>query len=295
MRRLLGIALGLSLSALWAAGPLVKHVVVIGVDGLGVTWLPKAKTPNFDAMRETGSWTFHARGVMPTVSSPNWASMIMGAGPEQHGVTSNDWKPDKYEFPPTVRGPAGIFPTMFGALRQQRPDAAIGIYHHWDEFARLVEPGIPSVIEHRKTAPETMARAVEYLKSAKPALLFVHLDHVDDAGHEHGHGSPEYLAAIAEADRLTGTMLAAVKEAAIDADTVVIVTADHGGLGTKHGGNTLEELEIPWMARGANIRKNHEITTPVDTYDTAATVVALLGLTPPDGWIGKPVRDAFLQ
>ena len=35
--------------------------------------------------------SIHARGVIPTVSSPNWASMIMGAGPEQHGITSNDW------------------------------------------------------------------------------------------------------------------------------------------------------------------------------------------------------------
>jgi len=46
-------------------------------------------------MRE-GAWTLHARGVMPTVSSPNWASMIMGAGPEQHGVTSIDWQPYKF-------------------------------------------------------------------------------------------------------------------------------------------------------------------------------------------------------
>jgi arylsulfatase A-like enzyme len=295
MKRLLTLALVLSLPAVWAARPVVRHVVVIGVDGLGVTWLPKAKTPNFDTIRETGCWTFHARGVMPTVSSPNWASMIMGAGPEQHGVTSNDWKPDKFDFPPTVKGPGGIFPTMFSVLRQQRPGAAIGIYHHWEDFSRLVEPGVASVIEHRKTAQETMARAVAYLKSAKPTLLFVHLDHVDDAGHEHGHGSPEYLEAIEEADRLTGAMLAAVKEAGIDGETVVIVTADHGGIGTKHGGNTIEELEIPWMARGAGIRNNHEITSPVDTYDTAATVAALLTLTPPAEWIGKPVRDLFLQ
>src|SRR6059036_3684283 len=36
-----------------------------------------------------GAWTLEARGVMPTLSSPNWESAIGGASPEQHGITSN--------------------------------------------------------------------------------------------------------------------------------------------------------------------------------------------------------------
>ena len=49
------------------------------------------------------------------------ASMIMGAGPEQHGVTSNEWETNKFEIAPTVVGPGGMFPTIFGLLRAQRP------------------------------------------------------------------------------------------------------------------------------------------------------------------------------
>ena len=72
------------------------HVVIFGVDGLGAQGFRNAQAPRMDRLRCEGSSTVHARGVMPTVSSPNWASMIMGAGPEQHGITSNDWKPDRF-------------------------------------------------------------------------------------------------------------------------------------------------------------------------------------------------------
>ena len=72
-----------------AAG--AEHVVIIGCDGMGsVAFLPQTNAPVMRRLMREGAWTLHARGVMPTSSSPNWASMIMGAGPEQHGMTSND-------------------------------------------------------------------------------------------------------------------------------------------------------------------------------------------------------------
>ncbi len=51
----------------------------------------------------------HGRAVLPTVSSPNWASMIMGVGPEQHGITSNEWERDEHVLPPVNEGPEKIF------------------------------------------------------------------------------------------------------------------------------------------------------------------------------------------
>ena len=91
----LGLLAGFPPRQVEAQVPGVEHVVVIGVDGLSPEGIKRAKTPVLHKMMAEGASTLHARGVMPTVSSPNWASMIMGAGPEQHGVTSNDWKPGK--------------------------------------------------------------------------------------------------------------------------------------------------------------------------------------------------------
>ena len=71
------------------------------------------------------------------------------------------------------------------------------------------------------------------------------------------------------------------------------VTADHGGVGKKHGQATMAEIEIPWIIAGPGIAAGQEITAPVNTFDTAATLAHILGVKPPECWIGKPVLSAF--
>ena len=78
--RALTLACGLLLIAFRLSAQ-VKHMVVIGVDGLSPDGVLKAKSPVMRRLMKEGAWSLRARGVMPTSSSPNWASMIMGAGP----------------------------------------------------------------------------------------------------------------------------------------------------------------------------------------------------------------------
>ena len=54
-----------------AAADKGTHLIVIGVDGLYPHGIEAAQTPNIHAMMKEGSWSFHARAVFPTVSSPN--------------------------------------------------------------------------------------------------------------------------------------------------------------------------------------------------------------------------------
>jgi arylsulfatase A-like enzyme len=203
--------------------------------------------------------------------------------------------PDKFDIEPTVKGRGGIFPTIFGVLREQEPTALIAVFHDWKGFGRLIEPGVPDVLENPKGEKETMARAVEFLAGKKPRLLFIHLDHVDHAGHKQGHMSPAYLAAVEEADRLTGLLVAALEKNGMLAGTLLLVTADHGGFGTKHGQDRMSDLEIPWILGGPGVAKGQEIRSPVNTYDTAVTIAWALGLKPPGAWIGKVVAEAFAR
>ena len=273
--------------------PGVEHVVVIGVDGMAPFGIEAAETPNMDALMKRGAYTMHARAVMPTSSSSNWASMIMGAGPEQHGVTSNDWQPDKYDFPPTVKGPGGIFPTIFSVLHEQRPQFNIAVLHHWRDFGRLLEKDAVNFIANPVSEDLTTQRAVEYIGEHKPNFLFVHLDHVDHAGHQIGWRTPEYNAAVAKADLFVGQILDALTKAGIADKTIVLITADHGGKGKGHGGNTMDELEIPWILAGPGVAQGKEITVPVDTFQTAPTIAYIFGVKPPDCWIARPVLEAF--
>ena len=268
-----------------------SRIVVVGVDGLTPSAISEANAPHIHTLMKKGAWTMHARAVIPTNSSPNWASMVMGAEPAQHGIVSNDWQLDKHEITPACSGPDGRFPTIFLLLRQQNPDCRIGIFHHWEGYGRLVETGIPSRMEHHMTAESTIKAALAYWTSNKPTLLFVHLDNVDGAGHTHGWKSPEYMQAVRKADELIGRVAKAIS----GDGTTLLITADHGGIGIKHGGVTMSELEIPWILVGDGVRQNYELKVPVDTYDTAATIARMLSIRPHPCWIARPVVEALVQ
>lgn len=265
-----------------------RHILVIGVDGMGAEGVARVRPPELTRLMDRGSWTLKARAVIPTVSAPNWASMIMGAGPPQHGVTSNEWRAGSFDIAPICQGTGGIFPTIFGLLRQQRPPALIGIFHDWDGFGHLFERQAPDLIVDAASPREAITRAGDFLVERRPTLTFVHLDDVDHAGHNHGWLSPQYDESIREADRLIGELLTRLEKQRMLGQTIVLVTADHGGKGTKHGGLTMSEIEIPWIMAGPGIPRG-EIVRPVNTYDTAATLASLLGLKQPDCWIGRPV------
>lgn len=271
----------------------VEHVLVIGVDGLGPLGLEKAEIPTIKTLIDGGAHSFTARGVMPTTSSSNWASMIMGAGPEQHGVLSNEWPLPSGYLAPTAKGPGGMFPTIFGLVREQKPDAYIAVVHDWDGFGRLYERKMVDLTINGNLEDDTAAQAVTVIKEQKPTFLFVHFDHVDHALHGEGFGTEPYIAAVHKLDGLVAQLLKALKEAGIFESTFILLTADHGGKDKGHGGNDLQEFTIPWVAFGPGVAPGKTIEDPINTYDTAATIAYVFGLKPPACWIARPVLAAF--
>ena len=75
--------------------------------------------------------------------------------------------------------------------------------------------------------------------------------------------------------------------------TLIIVSADHGGKGTSHGGESLAEVEIPIILSGPNVKHGFEITDPTIIFDIAATAAYVFGYEPPKAWIGRPITSAF--
>ena len=272
----------------------IKHVVVIGVDAMSPDGIRHANTPNIDKLTQLGSSTFTARGVLPTSSSANWKSMVSSSGPEQHGVVTNAWERDDYSLPAVVTGMENIFPTIFGEYRLQAPQANIAAVYAWDGFGRLIERSALSYDVGGKSDEQTATLAADYLVKEKPELLFVHLDWVDHIGHQDGHKTAEYYQAVELADKNIGLILQAAQQADMFKDTVFIITADHGGIGYGHGGETLDELQIPFIIAGAGVKAQHQIKQYVYTYDTAATIAYMLGVTPHPAWIGKPITSAFV-
>ncbi len=273
--------------------PNAKQVVVIGFDGLSPNGLAKANTPTFDKIMSEGAYTLHARAVLPSSSSTNWASMIMGAGPEQHGITSNSWEKNNFVLPTVTQSEDFLFPTIFRLIDDQIDNAEIGAVYHWGGFGRLFEKTALDYDINAATEVETATLASAYIKEKKPTFTFVHFDHIDHAGHEYGHGSPEYYASVEKADAILAEVMEAIKASGMLEETLVIISADHGGLGKGHGGESLQEIEIPFILWGKSVKKNHRLRYPVYQYDNAATVAYALGVKLPLACIGKPVKNAF--
>lgn len=287
------IAISLVFYSFFSFCQTIEHVIIIGIDGMSPDGIKNADTPNMDKLMENGAFTLHARNVLPTSSSPNWASMIMGAGPEQHGITSNEWQLDNHELPPVVRTEEGIFPNIFRLIKQNDPKAKNGAIYQWADFGRLFEKSAVdkdlTFTNENKTADE----AVNYILEEQPKLLFVHIDHVDGAGHKFGHGSERYYGGVAKADQLIGKIVGSVEQAGIKKKTLIIVSADHGGKGTGHGGESLVEVEIPVLLSGPEVKEGFEITDAVNIYDIASTVAYVFGYEQPQAWIGRPIVSAF--
>lgn len=266
----------------------IKHVILIGSDGFGAYAFENAKVPNLRAMMQEGSWSLQARSVLPSSSAANWASMVMGAGPELHGYTT--WGSKKPDMPARVLDEYGMFPSVYALLRKEKPDSEIGVIYEWDGIGYLFPK---AAVNHDQNPDGDIAianAASQYIKEKKPNFLFVHLHDVDSVGHKVGHATPEYYAAIERTDTHIGTILRSIEEAGIAKSTVVLFTSDHGGVNKGHGLISMNEMQIPWIIKGPGIQKNKELSESIMTFDTAATIADLLKLNTPQVWIGRPVK-----
>ena len=71
------------------------------------------------------------------------------------------------------------------------------------------------------------------------------------------------------------------------------MTADHGGHDRDHGSDDPRDVTIPWIAWGRGVAPGELAPGTVRTLDTASTVVYVLGVDRPAGWMGSPVLTAF--
>lgn len=306
MRPLLSVLLFL-FSLGMMKGAKAQHLIIIGIDGLSPDGIAKARTPVMDSLAAAGTACMNVQAVLPTSSSPNWASMMMGAGPEQHKVRSNNWLRGLPHGKLACHGRTrkgrrvASWPTFYGVLRQHRPDARIACFNDWQDYDRLIEPNVldeqwqPSHKDEKAGQGHflTMRKACEYFAADRPDLLMIHLDHVDHAGHMLGHGTEGYYQAVEVADSLIGLLMATIRAAGMAEKVTILITADHGGVGHGHGGDTPQERTVPWIMCGGGIRKGVLLPGPFPTYRTAHTVLKHFGVASPECWLETAVDEAF--
>lgn len=252
------------------------------IDGLRPDALARIDCPTLDALRARGASTLTATSVMPSITLPCHMSIFHSVPPTRHGVVTNDWQPMARPLP-------GLIDVAKAGGKR------CGAIYNWEPLRNLAQPLSLDFAWYRDLSYQedgddlTADAAIHYLTSLPLDFAFLYLGTVDTIGHRFGWMSDEYLRQAERIDRQLGRVLAALPEA-----VHVIVQADHGGHERTHGTEMAEDMTIPWMTAGPQIRPGHTLQNPVSLLDTAPTLARLLGVAPHRDWEGRCVDEAFV-
>ena len=238
--------------------------------------------PNLlNLMQTSAAYTLNAQTVLPSSTLPSHSSMLGGVCPAKHGVDWNDYLPERGYALGT-----DLFDLAHAAGLQTV------MYVGKEKLRQVTEPTSTDVFVYVNDRDLVVADRLITNFPQDFGLLFVHFPLVDGMGHEYGWMSWQQLSVAYRADEALGNILAELDARGLRDDTLVIVTADHGGHDTTHGSSRPEDMTIPWIAFGPGIQPK-VLTTQVHTMDTAATAAFILGLPIPPEWDGVPVYEAF--
>ena len=212
-----------------------KKLAVIVIDALGMSTWNKARelTPTMNALETAHFTVIHS--VMKTITPVNFATMLTGASPGTHGITSREM-PLSHETVFHVMRDAGM---RSATAARALSSLGILISPHSDK------PGLAESNMDSEVTELAVSRILEGYN-----LVCVHLLDVDDAGHEYGPLSDDSMDAAARADGNLRIILKSVR----DNDYSVIVLADHGQhdsgedrLKGTHGTDMPEDVEVPFL------------------------------------------------
>ena len=259
-------------------------VVVLSIDAVAPRYVTPTTMPELFALGRSGAACYQARTVSPPITMPAHLSLLRGVEPSVHGVMDNA----EFELTSTV----AAIPTFLEHVRRTgggAPRDAASVLP-WARMDRAIEAGATStrVVFDDGYNPKIDSviadRIAELLTGGpaprRPEVIYGYLIAPDLAGHEHGWGSGPYLDALRQADAALGHIVAACGP-----EDSVIVTTDHGGLGTDHSVDRPENTETFMVVRSPRVAPG-SVWSTASILDVAPTVADLCSLEPHPAWQG---------
>lgn len=300
----------------------VRHVLAISVDGLAteaIERLGPEGAPTLHRMIADGVSTLDARTAYEqTRTLPNHTGMLTGRrvkGRRGHHVTFN------HDPGGTVHRAAGRYVrSLFDVVHDHgRPTALFSSKDKFAFFDRSWGPraGAPDRVGeddgrdkidryvYREQGGKLVGKILRRMER-RPlwGATFLHLARPDVVGHARGYLSPAYFKAVRTSDRQVGRLLDAVAaHPKLASNTVVVLTADHGGDERGHFDvRAPEHFTVPFLVWGAGVtpgadlyalnpershpgdgRPAYRDQPPIRNTDLAGLVTTLLGLPPVKG------------
>lgn len=290
-----------------------EHIILVVLEGIKSSSIQHGATPNLAQLAKDGAVTWSARSITPPLTVPAMASLLTGLQVEKHRVTAA-W--ETYDFARSFMRSPTVFDYMDLAGGKDT-----GVFLMDERLYQLVRPEIyvdSQVCGYTK--PQcTPERASAYIKDflnkvtsekgygfrlfGVPNLLLVHLPSAVKVGQKYGWDSEKYSASLLSIDTAVEQIIQTYKELGVLDKTMVIITGLNSGPLSPPTGEgktvstslTTPELDatIPWIAWGANIKRNHPISQSVSLLDTGATIMYALGLETHTEWDSRAIGDIF--
>ena len=228
-------------------GQTTKKVLIIGIDGCRADALELANTPAIDNLISNGIYSPDALNDDITISGPGWSAILCGVWSDKHLSVDNSFVGTDYTN----------YPPLFKRIEDFNSDLNTVSICNWDPINDYIVQNHADFKLNVSSDLEVSNEAINYLSSNDPDCMFLHFDDVDHAGHANGF-SPnvsQYITAIEGVDDCISPIMQAISQRPNynNEDWLILITTDHGGLGTSHGGNSIEEQNVFVIASGNTI------------------------------------------
>lgn len=241
--------------------PSGKHrkVLIIGISGGRGEVILKAPIPNIRKMLANSIYSFDALTEAPTLESTGWSSTLTGVWGAKHGVLSADYAGNNFDK----------YPMLFKHVKEfDSKLKTVSISADAELNTSLVSDADLKESFGNEDV-KVKDKALMALADASSDVVLVNFKGVDAAGDQYGFDAsvPEYMQAIATADIYVGELLAAVeaRTSAKNEDWLIVISSDHGGTLTGHGGSEYESRNIFTVFYNKNFKANPIVKSQTNT------------------------------
>jgi arylsulfatase A-like enzyme len=290
---------------------LILTIDTLRADRLSIYGYERPTSPHMDALMGAGVLFRQARTVEP-LTGPALCSMMTSRFPHESGATRNGlrMRPGLPSLPRLLADAGYRTAAVVGNWTLR--DKLTGLGDHFADYHEVLpRRRWAGMVGGEASAEEVNAAALEWLSTYdagrdRPFLLWVHyVDPHAPYQKREAHLEPlglarrgklgradRYDTEVAYTDRFVGELIAALDGRGLLADTLTVVTSDHGeSLGEHdywgHGRNLFEpNLRVPMALVWPGRIEPGTVDVPASTIDVAPTIAGLLGLAAPEGFRG---------